>query len=170
VGIVVGIVDRRGRRVVSHGALAKGDPRRLGADTVFEIGSETKVFTSLLLADMVRRGEVSLDDPVAKYLPPSVHVPERGGRQITLIDLATHSSGLPRMPTNFRPKDMGNPYADYTAEQLFQFVSGYTLSRDIGAQYEYSNLAVGLLGQALAAAPGRTTRPSSAPASPRRSA
>jgi CubicO group peptidase (beta-lactamase class C family) len=150
VGIVVGVIDAHGRRVVSHGALAKGDPRPLNGDTEFEIGSMTKVFTSLVLADMVRRGQVKLDDPVQKYLPAGVHVPERGGKQITLIDLATHTSGLPRMPTNFTPKDPSNPYADYDETKLFAFLNGYTLTRDIGAKYEYSNLAVGLLGTALA--------------------
>jgi len=150
VGIVVGVIGPEGRRVVAYGQLAKGDPRPLGSDTVFEIGSTTKVFTSLLLADMVQRGEVALDDPVAKYLPASVKMPERNGRQITLVDLATHTSGLPRMPTNFTPKDMNNPYADYSVEQMYQFLSGYQLTRDVGSQYEYSNLGGGLLGHVLA--------------------
>jgi D-alanyl-D-alanine-carboxypeptidase/D-alanyl-D-alanine-endopeptidase len=122
----------------------------LDGDTVFEIGSVTKVFTSLLLADMVQRGEVALTDPVAKYLPPGIKMPERGGRQITLQDLATHTSGLPRLPPNLAPKDPANPYADYSVEQLYQFLSSYQLTRDIGSQYEYSNLGGGLLGHALA--------------------
>lgn len=150
VGIVVGVIDAHGRRIVAYGASDRGDPRALDDRTVFEIGSMTKVFTSLLLSDMVQRGEVKLDDPVAKYLPPTVTVPQRGGKQITLIDLATHSSGLPRMPNNFAPKDLGNPYADYSVDQLYGFLSGYTLTRDIGSQYEYSNLGGGLLGHALA--------------------
>jgi serine-type D-Ala-D-Ala carboxypeptidase/endopeptidase len=150
VGIVVGIVDAKGRRVVSYGSLDKDDKRPLNGDTVFEIGSMTKVFTSLILMDMVQRGEVSLDDPVAKFLPAGVKVPERGGRKITLRDLSTQTSGLPRLPDNLHPKDPRNPYADYTVEQLYQFLSGYQLTRDIGEKYEYSNLAVGLLGHALA--------------------
>jgi len=150
VGIVVGIVDAKGRRIVAYGHLAKDDQRPLNGDTVFEIGSMTKVFTSLVLMDMVQRGEVALDDPVAKYLPPEVKVPERAGRKITLRDLSTQTSGLPRLPDNLHPKDPANPYADYTVEQLYQFISGYTLTRDIGEKYEYSNLAVGLLGNALA--------------------
>jgi len=150
VGIVVGIIGPEGRRVVAYGHLEKGDTRPLNGDTVFEIGSITKVFTSLLLADMVQRGEVSLDDPVAKYLPPGVKMPERNGRSITLVDLATHTSGLPPMPTNFYPQDPNNPYADYSVDQLYQFVSGYQLTRDIGSQYEYSNLGGGLLGHVLA--------------------
>ncbi len=150
VGIAVGVIGPEGRRVVAYGQLEKGDPRPLNGDTVFEIGSMTKVFTSLILADMVQRGEVALDDPVAKYLPASVKMPERNGRQITLVDLATHTSGLPRIPTNMTPKDMGNPYVDYTVAQLYQFLSSYQLTRDIGSQYEYSNLGGGLLGHVLA--------------------
>jgi serine-type D-Ala-D-Ala carboxypeptidase/endopeptidase len=149
VGIVVGMLGPEGRHVVSYGKLAAGDARPLDGDTVFEIGSVTKVFTSLLLADMVQRGEVSLDDPVSKYLPPDVRMPRRGGRDITLVDLATHTSGLPRLPTPFTPKDPTNPYADYTVDDLYRFLSGYELRRDIGAQYEYSNLGGGLLGHVL---------------------
>jgi serine-type D-Ala-D-Ala carboxypeptidase/endopeptidase len=150
VGIVVGIIGPEGRRMIAYGHLDKGDARPLNGDTIFEIGSETKVFTALLLADMVERGEVSLDDPVSKYLPASVKMPERNGRQITLIDLATHTSGLPRLPSNMSSKDPGNPYADYSVDQLYEFLSGYKLTRDIGSQYEYSNLGGGLLGHVLA--------------------
>jgi serine-type D-Ala-D-Ala carboxypeptidase/endopeptidase len=150
VGIVVGVIEPRGRRVIAYGSLDKGDKRLLDGDTVFEIGSVTKVFTSLLLADMVQHGEVALTDPVAKYLPPDVKMPERGGRQITLQDLATHTSGLPRLPPNLAPKDPANPYADYSVEQLYQFLSSYQLTRDIDSQYEYSNLGGGLLGHVLA--------------------
>jgi serine-type D-Ala-D-Ala carboxypeptidase/endopeptidase len=147
--IVVGVIDAKGRRVIAYGSLAKGDKRPLNGDTIFEIGSMTKVFTSLVLMDMVRKGEVALTDPVSKYLPASVKVPERNNKKITLQDLSTQSSGLPRMPTNFHPKDDSNPYVDYSVEQLYQFISGYQLTRDIGAQYEYSNLGVGLLGHVL---------------------
>jgi serine-type D-Ala-D-Ala carboxypeptidase/endopeptidase len=149
VGIVVGVLAPDGRRVISYGGLAHGDERHLDGDTVFEIGSVGKVFTALLLADMAQRGEVALRDPVAKYLPPDVKVPQHGGRGITLLDLATHTSGLPRMPTNFAPRDPTNPYADYSVEQLYSFLSGYELTREIGAQYAYSNLGYGLLGNVL---------------------
>ncbi|HUA21568.1 MAG TPA: serine hydrolase [Bryobacteraceae bacterium] len=150
VGIVVGVVEPAGKRIVAYGALDQGDLRPLNGDTVFEIGSVTKVFTSLLLADMEEHHEVALTDPVAKYLPAGVKMPERGGRSIELEDLATHTSGLPRLPTNLAPKDLTNPYADYTVEQLYQFLSTYTLTRDIGERYEYSNLGGGLLGHVLA--------------------
>jgi serine-type D-Ala-D-Ala carboxypeptidase/endopeptidase len=149
VGIVVGVIEPSGRRIVAYGKLAKDDPRPLNGDTVYEIGSITKVFTSLLLADAVGRGEVALTDPVAKFLPDAVKVPARGGHSITLIDLATHSSGLPRMPTDFAPKDPADPYADYTVENMYAFLGGYQLARDIGTEYEYSNFGAGLLGHAL---------------------
>ena len=150
VGIAVAVVEPAGRRFVNYGTFGVNDPRPVASDTVFEIGSVTKTFTSLLLADMVQRGEVSLDDPVAKYLPPDVKVPERNGKKITLVDLATQTSGLPRMPSNFAPKDPNNPYADYGLDRMFAFLSGYTLTRDIGEKYEYSNFGAALLGNALA--------------------
>lgn len=150
VGIVVGVIDAKGRRVVSYGSLEKGDKRSLDGDTLFEIGSITKVFTALLLADMAQRGEVRLDDPIAKYVPSTAKIPQRNGRQITLVDLATHTSGLPRMPANFNPKDPANPYIDYTEDRLYAFLSSYELPRDIGVKFVYSNLGFGLLGQGLA--------------------
>jgi D-alanyl-D-alanine-carboxypeptidase/D-alanyl-D-alanine-endopeptidase len=149
IGIVVGVIDPKGRRIVAYGSLAKDDKRALNGDTIFEIGSITKVFTSLVLMDMVQKSEVAVTDPVSKYLPATVKLPERNNQKITLQDLSTQSSGLPRMPSNFSPKDSSNPYADYSVEQLYQFLSGYQLTRDIGAKYEYSNLGVGLLGHVL---------------------
>jgi CubicO group peptidase (beta-lactamase class C family) len=155
-GMVVATLEPDG----SSSIASYGDPgpgaKPLDADSVFEIGSITKVFTAIVLADMVDRGEVRLDDPVAKFLPEGVRVPSRGGRQITLLDLTTQTSGLPRMPDNLRPRDPANPYADYTAEQMFEFLGRYTLPRDIGSQFEYSNLGVGLLGQALSRRAGKS--------------
>lgn len=150
IGIVVGLVGPAGRRIIAHGHFGTGNLRSVDANTVFEIGSVTKVFTALLLADAIRRNEMALTDPVAKYLPAEIRVPQRDGKEITLADLAMHMSGLPRMPDNFTPSDFDNPYADYSVEQLYEFLSNYQLTRDIGAQREYSNLGFGLLGQALA--------------------
>ena len=150
VGIVVGVVEPDGRRVVAYGKLANADSGTLDGDTIFEIGSVTKVFTSLLLADMVNRNEVTLDDPAAKYVPENVRMPERNGKSITLHDLSTHSSGLPPLPGNMKPKNPRNPYADYGVDDLYQFLSGCTLPRDPGSELEYSNLGAGLLGHLLA--------------------
>ena len=149
VGIVVGLVDEKGARVITYGTASKDSKRALDGDSVFEIGSVTKVFTATLLADMVERGEVSLNDPISKYLPKTVKTPTRDGKEITLLDLATQTSGLPRLPTNFAPKDPQNPYADYSVDQMYAFLSGYTLTRGIGEKYEYSNFGVGLLGHIL---------------------
>ncbi len=149
VGIVAGVIAPGRREVVAYGALNQDDKRTLDGDAIFEIGSVTKVFTSLLLADMAQRGEVVLDDPISKYLPPGVKTPERGGRKITLADLATHTSGLPRLPNNLKPKDMSNPYVDYSVAQMYEFLGSYKLPRDIGSKYEYSNFGGGLLGHIL---------------------
>ena len=149
VGIVVGVVEPAGQRVVAHGRSGASDGRPLDGDTVFLIGSVTKAFTGLLLADMVQRGEVRLDDPAAKYLPPGVKMPQRD-RPITLQDLATHVSGLPSMPTNFDLNARPDPYSAYTTEQMYAFLSGYTLERAPGEKWAYSNLGISVLGQLLA--------------------
>src|SRR5436190_1587750 len=150
VGMVVGLVDDKGTRVISFGKPSLDGKQSLDGNSIFEIGSVTKVFTATLLADMVERGEVSLNDPISKYLPRTVKTPTRDGKETTLLDLSTQTSGLPRLPTNFAPKDQRNPYADYSVDQLYAFLSGYTLTRGIGEKYEYSNLGVGLLGHILA--------------------
>lgn len=148
-GIVVGILEPDGStRILSAGTAGEG-MRPLGRQTVFEIGSINKTFTGTLLADMVARGEVALDDPVQQYMPEGVRVPTRNGRQITLLDLATHRSGLPRLPDNFVAADTGNPYAQYSVQTVYDFLNGHALRRDIGSEFEYSNLGVGLLGIAL---------------------
>jgi CubicO group peptidase (beta-lactamase class C family) len=76
-------------------------------------------------------------------------MPMRKGRQITLLDLATHTSGLPRLPSNLKPTDPENPYAEYSVQNLYDFLSGLKLTRNIGSQYLYSNLGGGLLGHVL---------------------
>lgn len=137
IGIVVGIVDESGQRIVAHGKTAvDGEP--VDGDTVFEIGSVTKVFTALLLADMVQDGIVSFDDQIEA--PPG----------ITLDHLTRQVSGLPRMPANFKPANPRNPYVDYTVEQMRSFLADLQPDRAPGDKYEYSNLGVGLLGVVLA--------------------
>jgi CubicO group peptidase (beta-lactamase class C family) len=147
-GIVVGLLDERGtRRVIAHGNPGSG-ALPFDSDSVFELGSMTKVFTGILLADMVRRGEVELADSVGDLLPREVRVPARNGKVITLLDLTTHFSGLPFMPTNLARSERG-PFGDYTVRDLYEFMSSYELPRDPGDAFEYSNVAVGLLGHAL---------------------
>jgi D-alanyl-D-alanine-carboxypeptidase/D-alanyl-D-alanine-endopeptidase len=155
-GLVLGVMDADGSvRVVSYGDPGAG-AQPFSANSVFEIGSVTKVFTTTLLADMVQKGEVSLDAPAQQYAPAGMTLPTRNGKAITLAHLAEQNSGLPRLPDNMSFADMSNPYADYTAENLNTFLAGHTLRRDPGAEFEYSNLGMGLLGNLLANRAGQT--------------
>jgi CubicO group peptidase (beta-lactamase class C family) len=149
VGIVVGIVSPAGRRIVAHGRRAVDDQRQLDGDSVFEIGSVTKVLTSVLLADMVRRGEVALTDSVFRYLP-SLTSRANESRTITLADLATHTSGLPFWPSGV-PADRGGALsmAQYTPAQLRDYLSTFPIPADVGLKWAYSNVDAGVLGQAL---------------------
>lgn len=123
--------------------------------STFELGSLTKTFTGTLLADMVERGEVSLDDRVVDYLPDSVRVPSFDDREITLLDLTTHTSGLPRSADNLGESSGDDPYGDYSIADLYAFLSSHELRRRPGTEAEYSNVGVGLLGHVLARAAGR---------------
>jgi len=151
----VGLIDESGRRVFGYGVIRDGRTAPNGK-TVYEIGSVTKTFTATLLALMVEKGEVRLDQPVKELLPPDVHVPEKDGISITLLHLATQRSGLPRMPDNFDPADPQRPYVDYTLQQLYEALGAIELKRRPGDEEEYSNLGVGLLGHALALKAGRS--------------
>ena len=149
VGIVVGIVDSTGTRIVGYGPRHIGGTDVVNGSTIFEIGSISKVLTSIVLADMVHKGEVSLRDPVSLHLPPKVILPTRSGREISLLDLATHRSGLPRMPDHLQVTERG-VVNRFPLDQMYEFLSATTLAFDIGERYYYSNLAFGLLGQVLA--------------------
>jgi D-alanyl-D-alanine-carboxypeptidase/D-alanyl-D-alanine-endopeptidase len=154
-GLIVGVITSSGERwVTSAGNERPGKP--VDPQSIFEIGSITKTFTATVLADMVGRGEVRLDEPVAELLPAGTKIPASNGKLITLGDLSSQISGLPRMPDNFHPADNDNPYADYTVSQMYAFLAGYQMIRDPGAKYEYSNLGVGLLGHALSLKAGKS--------------
>lgn len=146
---VVGVIAPAGSRVFGYGETVPGGGVVPGGDTVFEIGSISKVFTGLLLAETAERGEVSLDDPVSALLPAGTKVPS-GRRAITLRDLSAHVSGLPKLYDDFNPKDPSNPYADYTSAKLFSDLASHPLTREPGNRIEYSNLGAGLLGDSLA--------------------
>lgn len=141
-GVVAGAHDAH---VIAAGRRDRDDPRPLTRNTAFEIGSLGKAFTAILLADMILKGEVALDAPASRYLPDPL--PQRGSRQITLFDLATHFSGLPFMPDI--AKDDAQPA--YSTNDLYRYLARYSLPRDIGSAWEYSNLGYWLLGEALAA-------------------
>ncbi len=154
-GMVIGIVDEHGSQVFGAGKLDNGTDQDVNGDTLFEIGSITKTFTVLLLEDMVNRGEMNLDDPVEKYLPESVKVPSRNGKIITLLNLASQDSGLPHDASNMLQRDPNNIFADYTADNLYEFLSSYALTQDPGAAFRYSNAGIALLGNAIERKAGR---------------
>jgi len=117
--------------------------------TVFEIGSVSKVFTGTLLADMMIKGEISLGQPAQTLLPSGVKMPRSASRSITLMDLATHMSGMPRLPPNMKRRNRADPYADFTTDDLYVGLGKTRLDAEPGVANEYSNYAVGLLGQLL---------------------
>ena len=141
-GVTIGLVQNGVRHIFSYGT-AKDN-------SVFEIGSISKTFTGLLLAQMVEQGTVRLDEPVRELLPPGAVAKPASGAEITLVDLSDQHSGLPRMPDNFRPVDQTSPYADYDAKQLYAELAKHGVAKAADVQFAYSNLGVGLLGQALA--------------------
>ena len=155
VGLVIGIVKDGQSQIIAYGETLKDSGIRPDGNTLYEIGSISKVFTGVLLSLLVKEHGVRLEDPLQKYLPPSVTVHVFDGRPITLVHLATHTSGLPRMPDNFNPADPLNPYADYTVALMYAFLRGYKLERGPG-RYEYSNFGMGLLGHVLARHTGMT--------------
>ena len=151
IGIVVGIITSDGMTFHSYGVKSLKSNEVVDENSVFEIGSISKSFTGILLADMVMKGELKLEDPLQQLLPDGVTAPTRNGESIKLFHMSNHTSSLPRLPSNMDPADPANPYADYSEKQLYDFLNGYELTRDIGSEYEYSNYAVGLLGHLLAA-------------------
>ncbi|MHC4971867.1 MAG: serine hydrolase domain-containing protein [Planctomycetota bacterium] len=150
VGLSVGVADGDAVVFRGYGRARRDHEAKPNADTVYEIGSVSKVFTGVLLAILIGDGTVRLDQPVQELLPDSVKVPAFDGRRITLLDLTTHTAALPRMPTNFAPADLTNPYADYSVERMYAFVSAWKLPYAPGRKYLYSNLGAGFLGHALA--------------------
>ena len=138
--------------VAGHPAPREGiAPERI----LFEIGSMTKVFTSLMLAQTVIEGKAALTDPISKFLPPDLTLDPKVAA-ITLEQLASHTSGLPRLPTNFHPAVSGDPYADYDVQRLYEFLGHYQPSVASPQPMSYSNLGAGLLGHILERIHGKT--------------
>jgi CubicO group peptidase (beta-lactamase class C family) len=149
VGIEIGVLQDGRKSTFGFGRQSAAMNTPPDGDSIFEIGSITKVFTAVLMVLLEREGLVSLDDPVRKHLPDDVKIASRNGKIIRLHHLATHTSGLPRLPSNMKPKDEENPYAEYTVRDLETFIAKAKLGRDPGEAYDYSNVGGGLLGHAL---------------------
>jgi CubicO group peptidase (beta-lactamase class C family) len=150
VGLIVGVVEPAGHRLFARGPAQVGNDDQVDGDTIYEIGSVSKVFTALALADAAQRKELSLNDPAAKYLPSGATMSQHGGKPVTLLDLATHTSGLPNMVPNVAATNLNDPNADMNQDQLLKSVAAYELTRDPGTAYQYSNAGYQLLGLAVA--------------------
>jgi D-alanyl-D-alanine-carboxypeptidase/D-alanyl-D-alanine-endopeptidase len=146
-GLIVGVMQGSDRMIRGYGESVEGSGVRPTKDTIWEIGSITKTFTAMLLALYVQRGVVHYDDPLQKYVPDWVTVPSYQGRQIKLIDLATHTSGLPKDPI-LRGRD------HLSVEEMYRMTSAYQLTRPPGERFEYSNWGFALLAHALMRATG----------------
>lgn len=157
VGAVIGVIIRGERHVFVFGSksLEIDDPPDM--NTVFEIGSITKTFTTTILAKMHLEGEVNIEENAQNFHPQQeVVLPSSDGVQITLEHLATHTSGIPRMPDNFEEhqKDPSDPYASFTVKNMYEFLNNCTLDFPVGFRHQYSNCGMGLLGLTLALAHG----------------
>lgn len=149
VGMTIGAIRGNDQAVRGFGRFSEDDSRTPDGETIYEIGSVSKVFTGLLLADAVVEGDVTLDTAAADLLPEGVKMPAKGDDPITLRHLATHTSGLPRLPSNLHSKDPNDPYADYNGKKLAAFLNSHRLERAPGVKGEYSNLGAGMLGLLL---------------------
>ena len=155
-----------GTQFYSNGKMSNANNATVDQNTIFAVGSNTKVFTAILLADMVEEGLIKLTDPIDKYLPSNVIVPQYNGHKITIEDLATHTSGLPEFPSNYCPSfQKANPQTtddkiqltlnymkctkNYTFDQFYQDLSNTTIPREPGLKYEYSTFGSALLGRIL---------------------
>ena len=141
VGVAIGVIDHGERRVFTYGAAR--------ADSIFQIGSVTKTFTGLALAQLASQGRVRLDEPIRPILfPEDPAVPVNA--QITLLDLATHRSGLPSVPENLTPTNSSNPFGDYDRVAIHQFLARHGTTKPADAKYLYSSFGIALLGYTLA--------------------
>lgn len=148
VGLSVAVIWRDQQQTFHFGRVHVDRDARPTDETVYEIGSLTKPMTGILLADAAARGELKLDDPVAKFFAKPVLVPNEDRRAIQLVDLATHRSGLPRLPPlSFADPD--NPYEDFSADDLVAYLEGFSPDEAPDQAYRYSNLGFGILGQVL---------------------
>lgn len=155
VGLVAAVINNGQAQFAAAGQRSLSASAAPDADTLFEYGSITKTFTALLLAEMVVRGELQLDGAVDAVLPNGMKLRDNAGTPISWADLATHRSGLPRLPNNMKAPQGADPY-DYGRPDLLAFLSGWQPQRARGAAFEYSNLGFGLLGEALGLRAGRS--------------
>lgn len=155
IGITTALVEDSKPVFASRGLLDAGGRALVDEHSLFEIGSLSKIFTNLLLAQLVLDERIDLDAPVTDYLPEGMDVPDFKGQPITLFDLATHSSGLPSIPPELALADPANPYQFYSAELLTAFLAAYPLPRAPGESFQYSNTGTTLVGLAVSHVAGQ---------------
>ncbi len=146
-GVSVGIIDGD-RRWTFHLGDINDSGKQPDDRTIYEIGSISKVFTSLLLASASVRGEVNLNEPAE--VDGVTPLPKFDGDAITWLDLSTHRSSLPRLPDNMENVVGDDPYATYDSAKASAFLQRHPLSSKPGSKPEYSNFAVSWLGHLLA--------------------
>jgi serine-type D-Ala-D-Ala carboxypeptidase/endopeptidase len=147
--IIVGIITPNGRQILSEGKLSDANPVPPDSNTIYEICSITKLFTSLLLADMSLKRKLDLNAPISKFLPADVKAPIKNGKEISLLSLSTHRAGFPRNAYNLDPQNPDNPFADYTTRNLYEYISDFRPSYDVDSIWQYSNIGYTLLGQLI---------------------
>lgn len=157
IGLIVALINKDGSiRFVASGESGQVARPQIDADTIFEIGSITKTFTGTILAQMVASGEVALDGKVHQYAPAQYKFRNtKSAGDITLLQLATHTAGLPRLPMSIAfaaamAIDMDNPYKNYPLDAMWKFIADEKIDTSKAYPSEYSNLGVGLLGDLLA--------------------
>lgn len=146
-GACAAIIENGTVDLFSAGKISLNSNEMPSGKTIFELGSITKVFTTLVLMTLVHQGKVKLNDPIEIYLP-NISIPELAGKKITLLHLATHYSGLPEMPDNIKENSY-NPYKIYSQNDLEEFLSHCHLLSVPGEQFSYSDIGMGLLGYIL---------------------
>lgn len=144
-GLSIGVIKDGEIAYFNYGTTEKDGTVAVTEDTIYEIASNTKPFTAALLGLLANRETVSLSQPISDFFDHAV--PTFNGEEATLRDLATHSSGLPRLPDNLVIND--NPYKDYTEAMLLDYLQQGQLNWKPGTAYSYSNLGMGLLGYIL---------------------
>ncbi len=165
--IIIGIIKDGEKTVYSYGDAGLGF-RAPQSNTIFEIGSNTKTFTATLLSEFISEGILSLDDSINQYLPDNVIPPTFKGKNITLRDLVTHTSGLPRSAYNFNI-DLNVFWSEFTNEDYYTFLNDisqeaypfddFTTGNNLqylGTKFRYSNIGIAILGHILELASGKT--------------
>jgi D-alanyl-D-alanine-carboxypeptidase/D-alanyl-D-alanine-endopeptidase len=154
-GMVLAVVHGDDHQVVGYGETAKGSGQEPDGKSLFRLGSISKAFAGELLGGLAADGQLSLTDPLQRFAPEGIRIPDFAGRTITLLDLATHSAALPReLP--MQPPPGVAPFVWPTATDRYAWLADYDLPWAPGSVAAYSNVGFDLLGAALAAATGKS--------------